>query len=105
MQLVKAIAGLVRVRAESAEPARFLSLLNQSGIQLYDIAFVDQLTVDFTIHTGELSKAKSIADRRGDRLDLQSRSGLLYAVKKILTRPVLIVGAFLVLFLSVFDRD
>lgn len=102
MRFGKIITGLVRVQVDTAEPAQLLSSLNRSGIQLFDIGYINEFAVEFTINVKDLSRAVSIVEKRGERIDEQGRSGLLLAVTQVLNRPVIIAGVLFLLFLSAF---
>lgn len=102
MQTTRSVSGSVRVRAQSAEQAQLLSALNRSGIQLYDVTYVDELTVDFTVLACDLTIATKIAKKRGEQLTRQSGSGFVFLLKRILGRPILVIGILIVVFMSFF---
>lgn len=102
MWFSKLIAGSVRIRVDSADPSQLLSALNRSGIRLFNIDYVNELTVETTIGICDLQQAESIVKRRGEYLAEQGRTGLIFTLGKILNRPVLVVGILVLFVMTIF---
>lgn len=102
MQIPKSITGMVRIRVESADPAQLLSAFNRVGVRLYNVTYINELAVELTIHAADLPSATSIVEKRGEQIVDRGRKGLLFAIRKVTSRPVLIAGLLLLLVLSVF---
>ena len=106
MGLFRTIAGEVRVRLTSADPAGTLAAINAAGIPIADASMTDELTVCFTILRRDHRRVSSIARRQGGMLRLEKRQGIYWDLKGLLKRPVFLLGilGFLVLALFVPSR-
>ncbi len=98
MNLWQSLAGAVVVTLHCAAPAFALSVLEQGGIILSRVQFVDELTVTMTVSRTGLKKLVQISDKRGFEVKLDGRKGLYWLLPGMLRRPVLLFGfAFLFL--------
>ncbi len=83
-----------------ADIAASLRQMEHSGITLLHIDVLDQLTVQFTVSRKEFSIVQNIADRRGDALQIQRKTGYYWYLRQIWKRPVLVIGLIMLITLS-----
>ena len=102
MGVLRSMTGTVRLSLTSADLAGALSAINQAGIRVFETAQTDGLTATLTIYRADYPALKSIAQRRGERLQLRQRQGIYWTVKGLLHRPVLVLGLALLLGLVLF---
>lgn len=100
MDLWRSLSGMVEVELTSADSAGALRQINTAGIPVFDVVWVDDLTVRFRLRRGDHRRIRKLSERRGDRLRLNSRRGAYWLLRGMLRRPVLMLGALLILFLS-----
>ena len=116
MVLFPTLSDFVGVKLTGADIPSSITALSNHNIEISEICQIDDLTVRFTILGRDLGRARSLAHRRGDRLEITKRTGLFWTLRSLLHRPVLVIGlAFLlmlgtvlqgrVLFISVEGND
>lgn len=102
MGLWNSLAGSLRIRITSASVGDILSAINDAGIDLRSIVWVDDLTVDATILRLHYKPLKKMLSRKGAKLELTDRFGLYWAIQSLKRRPVLLLGIALYLALAIF---
>ena len=100
MGLFRNLAGEVRLRLTGADITASLTRINTAGIALHDVEMMDELTVCLTVLRRDYRKIASMAKRRGDTLQIESRQGLYWDLKRMMHRPVLVWGVLFLLMLS-----
>jgi len=100
MNLWKSLQGQVVVLLTSADVPGALIALNESGIGIRRAEYVDELTVRLTLSRNHLARVRQLAGKRGEKLELLSRSGLYWTMAAAASRPVLLSGIAAVLVLS-----
>ena len=98
MEFWKSLAGMVQAELTSADMARTLDAVNNSGIQIWNAVPQGDLTIRFCIRRSDWRRLTELMRRRGERLQLIGRSGIYWSAKGMLGRPVLMIG--LVFFLA-----
>lgn len=94
--------GCVRLKVTSAECTQLLYLLSQKGVQIFDIQYVDELTVYFSIYRRDYKAVKQILSQREEHLITVSLFGTYWRIKSLLKRPVLVIGVLFLLFLILY---
>lgn len=94
--------GQVRLKVISADSTMLLHHLSRNGIQLFDVQHMDELTVNFSINRQDYRYVKQFLKQREDSFEIVSLFGVYWKIKKLLKRPVLIVGILLLLFLVLY---
>ena len=102
MNFWHSLMGTVRVRLTSADVTAVLTALNTAGIRLQDVTCADILTAEFTIFRRDWPRLRRIVARRGDNVRVLSRDGSYWMVKKLLQRPVLVIGMLILLAASLY---
>ncbi len=96
------MAGMVTVTLTAAEPEKTLHCLNEAGVVLHQIRWLQPLTVQFQCGQYDRKKIKRICEKRGDQVEFSQTTGLRQLAGKLLRRPVLATGGLVFLFLTVF---
>ena len=92
----------LELKLTSADTVGAIAAIQKNGIILYDTMAEDDLVVVFRVRRKDLQTVQSIAVRRGERLEILKRHGLYWKMKRLLKRPVLVIGVLLLFFLSAF---
>lgn len=96
------IAGKVQLTLCCADPAGFLSELNQLAIPIEKAQTVDELTITLRISRRNLKPLTALADKRGVAWRITGRYGLYWQISHLRHRPVLVFGLGLLLFLTMY---
>ena len=103
MSFWESLGGMTEVRLTSADPSAALRELNRAGIVIYSADRPDDdIVVTFMTRRKDYRRLKALAVRRGYTLSLVKRGGLYWAFKGMLRRPVLVIGIFLIIMLTIF---
>ncbi len=81
---------LVRVTCANREAA--LEMILRAGITVRDAADTDALTVEFRVTARKLKQLETLAGKKGWKLEILERTGLLKFLRLSLARPVLMFG-------------
>ena len=100
MDLWRSLSGIVEVKLTSADPACSLREINMANIPIFDVIWLDDLTVRFRLRRIDYRRMKRLTIRKGDRLQLNRRHGSYWVLKDLFRRPILLTGALLILILS-----
>ena len=92
MGFFRSICGMVEAEVTSADPAAALRQIGDAGITIFDVKSAGELTFRFRLRRWDYKALKTIARKRGDSLRIISRSGLYWTGKRLLARPVLLIG-------------
>ncbi len=88
MGIWSSLDGTVSAKITTAYPAGILQKIAQENITVFDISKADDFTVTFTTGRRDISHIRTLCDKRGERLDIQGWTGILYYFLGILRRPV-----------------
>lgn len=80
----------------------FLETLNNRGISLKEILYVDDLNIQIKFCLSDYSQIRKMALKRGDGLKLLHSAGGYYFIAKLMKRPVILLIILLWLFLVIF---
>lgn len=102
MNFWRSVSGMVEVRIITADPAGALAAINHAGLEVFSAVMEGNLTISFTLRRWDYPRLRRLIKKRGEVLKLVSREGIYWAIRRILSRPVLLVGLLLILGLSVY---
>ena len=102
MNIFKSMAGMEEVELTSADPGKSLMLAAQAGIHIFETRPISDLTVIFRIRRGDLRKLNSILRKRGDSLRFIRHTGVYWTWKRLMKRPVLLLGFLIMTLLALF---
>lgn len=92
MDLWKSLAGMVEVELTSAEPEAALGAVSTRGIEIFRVEQKGELTMRFRIRWKDYGMLAALCEKRGETLKLLRKSGLYWAGRQLLRRPVLLAG-------------
>ncbi len=102
MGLWLSFAGIVTVELTSADIPGLLLAISNMGVTLQNITHTDMLSVKADILRKDYGRLNRLISKKGGTLKLLARKGVYWRGKRLLARPVLVVGIGLLLLLSWF---
>ena len=102
MDMWRSLSGMVEVELTSADPAAALRAINAAGITVYNARQKGDLTLWFGLHRQAYRRLRTLTKKRGERLTLNGRSGIYWAGRRLLSRPILLGGILLIIALTLF---
>ena len=102
MSLFRSLSGAVTVEMTSANVSATMDYLTRHGISLWDVAYLDDMTIRFQISRSSYQAVHAILKKRGDSYQLVSREGLFWKLHSAQKRPVLVMGLLIFVFLILF---
>lgn len=100
MKIMDILVGIVEVTVTAADISQALSDMEKAGIFVYDTKIDDPLTVRLCVSRRDSFPLKELCDKKGYDLALISKNGLYWSLRKMLHRPVLIIGIILLFILT-----
>lgn len=82
--------------------SKTIELLTQKGCLLYEIQYLNELTVRFEMNHQDLKIVKNVTSKCGDRIKIISVKGFLWSVISVYKRPVLLIFTILLLALTIY---
>ncbi len=92
MGVIRSIVGIVHVELTSADVPGMLTAIHRENIEVLHIHHVNDLTVTMVIGRQHFRRLRALLDRRGETIVIVRRRGLYWTGKRLLKRPVLLVG-------------
>ena len=89
---MKQINRLIRMQIVTAEPEKILSEILRDNVALYDITFVDQITVEASFTQNQASFLIDFLEQKGITYSIVGKTGLGWSVQKLFLRRLLILG-------------
>ena len=102
MGLFGSISGRIVIQITSADVSGLISQLTAHNIPLLDLKRIDDLTVECSVSRVDHRKIKSLVSEENCNIRIIRRNGLYWAGKRLLRRPVLIIGLLLFLILALY---
>ena len=103
MDLWKSLNGMARIRLVSADPAAAITQIISAGIPVFDaVREEENIVCTFAVRRQDVQKLRKIAERRGFDITQCRRSGIYWIGKRLLKRPVLVIGISLFLLLAMY---
>jgi similar to stage IV sporulation protein len=90
----------IQVVLTSADVNGALQAIAEQNVAIFDVGYEDILHICFAIRKRDLSTLLAVTKRRGERVKIKKRSGMINAISVFSRRPVLVLGAMLILFFS-----
>jgi len=100
MGLYKSLAGMVTVEVTSADISGFLTAVSGSSVSLFQVVHMGDLVVQIHIYRSDYPSLMQLAHRRGERIRLLHKDGVYWSMKGLLRRPLLAVGALLLIVIA-----
>ena len=102
MDIWRSLNGMVLAEVTSADVPGILTILNGAGVSVFKTVSKNDLTVHILLRRQDLKAVRNILQRRGDSIRLLRRLGSYWTMKRLLKRPVMILGVLLLFMLSCF---
>ncbi len=93
------LGGMCRLEIVCADTVRLLNTLTNAQLQMKDVVYRNDLTVELTIPASQYRVLKEIADKQGANITLLGKKGIVNSLQTLMKRPVL-TAFFLLLFLA-----
>ena len=93
---------LVSVRITSADIPALLRRIQNEEVELYDIMTVDELIVELRISGFDYIKLKQVVLSMGGTVCVLRRAGMLLLLRRILSRPLMLIGIVIVCALCIY---
>lgn len=91
MDLWNRITGMILLEITAADPERFLNLLTQRGIALWDIKLVSRILFHCRIQRRDWDTLSDLAEKMGVSVEPLGAMGLVYRFRTWLQRPIVLV--------------
>ncbi|MBQ9930036.1 MAG: sporulation protein YqfD [Oscillospiraceae bacterium] len=103
MDLWKSANGMARVQLICADPAAAITQIIAAGIAVYGADREEgDIIVRFSVRRQDVKKLRALADRRGYELTVSRKLGIYWIGKRLLRRPVLVIGIAVFLLLALY---
>lgn len=100
MALWRSLGGMIRVQLTSADIYGTLDAMDKRGILLEQVEPSDGMQLEFSFHRKDFMTVSRICENRGDELKVLGHLGILWQLRTLLHRPVLVLGLLGILFLA-----
>lgn len=100
MGLLHFISGKIRVQITSGDISGCLSAVTGAGIILHQIDYQSDLCFMATISPADIFKLRLITDRRGEDCKIIYKNGVIFALKHLYKRAVLLAGICILIALT-----
>lgn len=100
MRILESLLGYVTVVITTASPESFLQSLNQNGVSLQNVYFLDLLTVRLEVKRTDYGKVRLISNKAGAKIRIERKSGIYWSLKGLKKRPLLLLGVAAILLLT-----
>lgn len=102
MNFWRSLSGMVEVKLTSADLAGALGAINKAGIEVFSACQEGDLTLRFALRRSDFKKLRRMAQKRGEIVELSSRNGLYWVLRRLGSRPVLLAGMLLLLVMTIY---
>ncbi len=103
MELTHSLSGMLCARVTSADPAGALTAIQQADIQVFDAQCADEdIDLYFYIRRQDCKSLHKLCTGKGYDLKILRSAGAYWALRRILDRPLLLVGMLILLVLSAY---
>lgn len=102
MNIWNSLRGMIRTEVTTADPPATITACNQAGIGLYHLEIQDPVTISFSLFRAQLPDLQKLLQKREEMMRIRKKSGLYWIFQRLRSRPVLVSGIVILLFLSMF---
>lgn len=90
----------IQVVLTSADINGALQAITVKNIVVHDVIYEDTLHICFSIRKSEYPFLLGLIQKRGEELEIKKRSGMINAIAALFRRPILVLGALMLLFFT-----
>lgn len=101
-RIISFLFGSCEITISGAAPERCINALAQDQIAIWKIRFIDEMHDSFSVLSKDRKKVEQIAIRNYCTVEHCCRTGLPVLLKKLFSRPVLLISMLLALVMSFF---
>ncbi len=103
MDLWRSLNGMVGVQLTSADPAAAITQINAAGIAVYSASRDENdIVTGFSVRRQDVRKLRALAEKRGYELTVSHKMGIYWIGKRLLHRPVLVIGILIFLLIAMY---
>lgn len=102
MGMWQSFAGTVSISITSADIPGALKSITDRNIFLKDVRYISDLSVSATVYRKDYKRVEKLLSGRGDRCDMSGRRGIVWSVRQVQRRPVLLIGIIILTALTVY---
>ena len=102
MGLYRSVSGAIRLKILSGDIPHAIKMLERENIPAYHLQIEDAVTLSFTISRQYLKKLQRICERKGYTIQIVKMEGLFWPLRRLLSRPVLLIGMILLILAASF---
>ena len=102
MRLFNSFSGSMRIRITSASVESTLFAINEHGVTLNDISYVNDLVIELSIARTQFAVLKDIVIHYGGDVQILKKEGVYWSIKSLKRRPVFLLGLLLYAFLAIY---
>lgn len=96
------LSGSMRIRITSASVESTLTAINEHGITLENITWINDLVVELNVRRTQFVMLKEIVLHFGGEVQMLKREGVYWSVISLKTRPVILIGLLLYMLLALY---
>ena len=102
MNIFRSLSGILAVELTSADISNILSAVNRSGIHLYSVEYVSDITSRMKISRHDYPLFQQIVYAKGCELSIIGKIGIYWSAKRLLCRPILVLGLMVLMLMALF---
>ncbi len=92
MNLFDSMSGMIEIELTSSDIGGVLSAVNASGIHVYSVGYINDITLKIVIRRRDYPLFSQITTSKGCDQSVKAKLGLYWYLKRLLHRPVLVFG-------------
>ena len=92
MKWWKLLSGLYFIEIVCADPAHTLTIINNSGITLLEMVYVDDLHIRGCVYKKDFKSLHYLLSQRGEDLKILKKKGAYWLLQNLRRRPALVLG-------------
>lgn len=97
MDLWQSLSGMVLICVTTADPPAALRVLEKSGVTVFRLHYLDELTFECLLPRSALSVLSDLEKNCGAAWRVIQKPGLYWKLKSLFARPVLLIGIVLIM--------
>lgn len=102
MAFWQSMNGTVRMKLICADPPGVLWTIHQKGIEITEVSMPDDMTLLFSLRRQDARRLEHFLKNKGVAMERVGHSGIYWAFRSLLRRPVLVGGMVFLLLISLY---
>ena len=100
MAFWQSMNGTVRMKLICADPPGVLCTIHQKEIEITEVSMPDDMTLRFSLRRQDAGRLEHLLKNKGVAMERVGHSGIYWAFRSLLRRPVLVGGMVFLLIIS-----